>query len=118
MHEKKEINADLFQSTEITQDSLRICENELQIHVREDKSLGDIDLESDLLSELLFDGIQLFLTDAEGRSNFRANEAKNWVKEHDPDYDYSFNNVCNKVGIDPDMLRLGLVNIANSSIGL
>ena len=70
-----------------------------------------------LLSALLFDAIQLFLAGRSPRSfadvsAFRETQA--WIISHDREYVFSFENVCEALGIDPDYLRLGLINAFNS----
>lgn len=70
-----------------------------------------------LMSALLFDAIQLILS---GRQFRRASDALayretcDWVMSRDRDYVFSFENVCEGLGINPDYLRLGIVNICNS----
>lgn len=70
-----------------------------------------------LLSALLFDGVQscisyFIATTPDQRSQFR--EAYNWVMENDSDYAFSFVCVCEALGINPEYLRLGLVNASQS----
>ena len=80
-------------------------------------SYGD-EPEHGLLSALLFDGVQAYLsatTSSNQEEKMRFEEAFLWVQEEDPDYVFSFNNVCDSLGIHPDALRLGLVNIMRSS---
>lgn len=74
--------------------------------------------EDGLLSALLFDGVQAYLSlcSAENKDDIiRSEEAIEWVKEHNSQYAFSFNNVCGSLGIEPDALRLGLVNIMRST---
>jgi hypothetical protein len=74
--------------------------------------------ERNLLSALLFDGIQSYfsyaLNDAPAMKD-KYREAFNWVQSDDQEYVFSFSNVCEGVGIDPKALRLGLLNYVNSN---
>ncbi len=70
-----------------------------------------------LLSALLFDGVQscisyFIATSPDERSEFR--EAYNWVMDGDNDYAFSFICVCEALGINPEYLRLGLINASNT----
>jgi hypothetical protein len=70
-----------------------------------------------LLSALLFDGVQAFIayalsTTSKERCSFV--EAYRWVMDNGVEYAFSFNNVCEALGIHPDYLRYGLVNASNS----
>jgi hypothetical protein len=70
-----------------------------------------------LLSALLFDGVQscvsyLIASNPDERSEYR--EAYNWVMDTDTDYAFSFMCVCEALGINPEYLRLGLINASNS----
>lgn len=70
-----------------------------------------------LLSALLFDGVQSFISymlapSTEERSKYR--EAFQWVMNRNTDYAFSFNCVCDALGVNPEYLRLGLSNATNS----
>lgn len=71
-----------------------------------------------LMAAVLYDGIQNFLTyfsarGAEGRRKFK--EAHAWLHTAaGGDYVFSFPNVCECLGINPDYLRLGIINLVNS----
>ncbi len=70
-----------------------------------------------LMSALLFDGIQAYIayataTTEAARARFR--EAFNWVNRVGEDYVFSFDSVCEALGIDAQYLRLGLINACNS----
>jgi hypothetical protein len=41
-------------------------------------------------------------------------EAHQWVMDRSKEYVFSFDNVCEALGIQPDYLRYGLVNASNS----
>ncbi len=72
-----------------------------------------------LLSALLFDGVMGYMCYAAGGSGQRRyQEAFQWVKSRDAEYVFSFDNVCEGLGIDPQNLRLGLINAANSKKGV
>lgn len=71
-----------------------------------------------LMSALLFDGVQSYMSYVCARSEgLRAKyrEAYNWVTGKENEYIFSFENVCGGLGLDPDYLRVGLVNACNSS---
>lgn len=73
--------------------------------------------ERQLMSALLFDGVQNFMayaTAGTGRVRSRHKEAYLWVLSGNTDYVFSFCYCCEALGIDPDSLRLGLINLANS----
>jgi hypothetical protein len=70
-----------------------------------------------LLSALLFDGVQAFLSycravTKDERARYR--EAYYWVMQTEDDYPFAFPNVCENLGIHPEYLRAGLLNVANS----
>ena len=70
-----------------------------------------------LLSALLFDGIQsymnyVFASSASHRSRYR--EAFNWVHKKDTEYIFSFDCVCEALGVDSNFLRYGLLNSCSS----
>lgn len=70
-----------------------------------------------LLSALLFDGVQAYVhyalaTSPKDRSRFA--EAFNWVMDTGIEYAFSFNNVCDALGLNPEYLRLGLANASTS----
>ena len=62
---------------------------------------------------VLEDGIRCFQEHLRNpRSNPRllSQEAETWIKSVDYDWPFSFNNVCETLGIDPDALRSSLLN--------
>jgi hypothetical protein len=72
-----------------------------------------------LLSALLFDGIQSFISYATATTEATKathREAYNWVMKGSEDYVFSFHNVCEALGIKPEWLRIGLINAANSHL--
>jgi hypothetical protein len=72
-----------------------------------------------LLAALLFDGVQAYMNYACASSDaarVRYQEAFNWVSREGDEYVFSFENVCEALGIDAQYLRLGLLNACNSSL--
>jgi hypothetical protein len=70
-----------------------------------------------LMSALLFDGVQAYmgyLLNTKRKGTGRLHEAYRWVTDSSSDYVFSFNNVCESLGIDPDFLRYGLANAAQT----
>ena len=72
-----------------------------------------------LMSALLFDGLQSYVSYVVAgtervRSKYR--EAFNWVNKRGSEYVFSFDSVCEALGIDPDFLRYGLLNACNSRL--
>lgn len=70
-----------------------------------------------LMQALLFDAVQAYLMYANlggrpGRAKYQ--EAVSWVEERGNDYVFSFDSVCEGLGIDPEYLRYGLANALNS----
>ncbi|RME58170.1 MAG: hypothetical protein D6780_07180 [Candidatus Dadabacteria bacterium] len=74
--------------------------------------------ERTLLTALLFDGINAYLNYLSANTKQAASkyrEAYRWVHTYgDDDYLFSFESVCSALGINPDYLRCGLINAANS----
>ena len=74
--------------------------------------------ERSLMMAMLFDAVQGYICYSQLPQKKRARsiyrEAFNWVHDNSRDYVFSFNNVCEALGINPPYLRLGLLNIANS----
>lgn len=73
-----------------------------------------------LMSALLFDGVITCMNyagcDGKGaQSRFR--EAYSWIMRKGAEYIFSFENVCDCLGIDPNALRFGLINAVNSRRG-
>ena len=70
-----------------------------------------------LMSALLFDGVQAYMnyaTAACDAARNRYREAFNWVNSAGEDYVFSFESVCDALGVDAAYLRLGLLNACNS----
>jgi hypothetical protein len=70
-----------------------------------------------LLSALLFDGIQSFIAYAlasTAKERGKHAEAFNWIMAKSQDYAFSFENVCEALGLNAEWLRIGLLNASNS----
>ncbi|NDC38489.1 MAG: hypothetical protein EBZ48_10610 [Proteobacteria bacterium] len=75
--------------------------------------------ERTLLAAVLFDGLQAYMSYvcAKGReARKRYREAFNWVNSKDDQYIFSFENVCEGLGINPQFLRVGLSNACASQV--
>ncbi|NBW41273.1 hypothetical protein EBR25_09795 [bacterium] len=73
--------------------------------------------ERTLMSAILFDGIQAymnFICADTDRDQKKYEEAVRWVSREDHEYIFSFNNVCEGLGINAEYLRTGLTNAASS----
>lgn len=73
--------------------------------------------ERDLLGALLFDGIQAYVSYALAESSSqraRYAEAFNWVMDTQSEEPFSFNGVCEALGVSPEFLRFGLANATTS----
>ena len=67
--------------------------------------------EKSLLAAILEDGIQEYRKysrahDADGKRRFR--EAKEWIMGRDNEWIFSFENVCELLGLDPEYVRRGV----------
>lgn len=72
-----------------------------------------------LMSALLFDGVQAFLnystaTSSSQKSRYR--EAYNWVMLKGDEYIFSYENVCEGLGVDPEYLRNGLLGACDADM--
>lgn len=70
-----------------------------------------------LLSALLFDGIQSFMNYACAESKEVRNrylEAYNWVARRGTEYVFSFDSVCEALGVNAEYFRLGLLDASSS----
>ncbi len=63
-----------------------------------------------LMAALLSDGIESFITQSIAVSSGKSKktDALEWVETKDYSYVFSFDLVCESLGLDPDYLRLGL----------
>lgn len=71
-----------------------------------------------LMAAILFDGIQAYMNYSyevrNGRDGRKFREAHAWVHNGKNGYVFSFDNVCEGLGIEPEWLRLGLANAVQS----
>ena len=67
-----------------------------------------------LMSALLFDGVQSYLNSILSSAKEKNVEAVSWINSRDDSYVFSFQSVCEGLGIDPDALRLGIANFVSS----
>lgn len=73
-----------------------------------------------LMSALLFDGVINCMNYAGcgGKSaQARFREAFSWIMRAGNEYIFSFENVCDCLGVNADSLRMGLINVINSRRG-
>ena len=73
--------------------------------------------ERDLMCAILFDGIQAYMNYVSAKSaseQRQYEEAVQWVFRSDDEYVFSFQSVCEGLGVNPEYLRSGLLNAANS----
>jgi len=69
--------------------------------------------EGRLMLAILQDAVDCYQRHALARNpRHRAEfeEAKQWIASNDSDWVFSFENICNVLGIDPDYVRSGLAN--------
>jgi hypothetical protein len=75
--------------------------------------------ERGLMSAILFDGVQSFMSyvcATEPSVKERYKEAYSWITRREKEYVFSFESVCESLGLDAEYLRLGLINAANSKV--
>ena len=75
--------------------------------------------ERTLMAALLFDGLQSYMSFVCARTREAKNryrEAFNWVNSTENDYVFSFINVCEGLGIDPQFLKIGLANACTAQL--
>ncbi len=80
-----------------------------QFNVPDDAGIGGG--ERKLMAALLSDGIEAYIaqvTSPKASKRAKKHDACEWVDTKDPSYVFSFDIVCESLGIDPDYLRLGL----------
>lgn len=68
--------------------------------------------EKALMLAVLEDGIRCFqkyFTSTHSQSQLLARQAEEWIQRDDWDWPFSFNNVCEALGIDPEALRSSLL---------
>lgn len=72
-----------------------------------------------LLSALLFDGIHACITyilTKTSRQRSQNAEAYYWVMGRESEYPFSFENVCEALGMNPQYLRLGLLRASPAKL--
>ncbi len=82
---------------------------QLQQGFRRDSYLSG---EKALMLAVLEDGIRCFqehLTNPRSNPRLLSKQAEEWIRAVDYEWPFSFNNVCETLGIDPDALREKLV---------
>lgn len=73
--------------------------------------------ERKLMAAILSDGIEAYIAQCtSGSLSSRRNrvDASEWVETKDYSYVFSFDNVCECLGIDPEYLRMGLLRYVQS----
>jgi len=71
--------------------------------------------EGRLMLAILQDAVECYQRHALARNprhREEFEEAKTWITSSDTDWVFSFENICNVLGIDPDYVRSGLANRA------
>jgi hypothetical protein len=71
--------------------------------------------EGRLMLAILQDAVECYQRHAlarNPRNRAEFEEAKQWIASSDSDWVFSFENICNVLGIDPDYVRCGLANHA------
>ncbi len=73
-----------------------------------------------LMLAMLFDAVQAYICYAQLPQNKKMSsqyrESFNWIHAKSKDYIFSFTNVCEALGMNPDYLRLGLLNLVNTNV--
>lgn len=64
--------------------------------------------ERKLMAALLSDGIEAYIAHTTSTTEHHRSEVCDWVETRDHAYVFSFDVVCECLGIDPEYLRLGL----------
>ena len=75
--------------------------------------------EKALMLAVLEDGIRCFqehLTNARSNPRLLSKQAEDWIRADDWDWPFSFNNVCENLCIDPEALRLALLNCKSKKL--
>jgi len=77
--------------------------------------------EKALMLAILEDGIRCFqehLRNSRSNPRLLATQAETWIRSVDYEWPFSFNNVCEALGIDPDALRSALLRWKQNQRGL
>lgn len=80
---------------------------------------SQLEPEKTLMLAVLEDGIACFqkyllARDSRGKALFQ--EAERWIMEQDSDWLFSFENICEALGFEPDYLRAGLLRWKEAKI--
>ena len=70
-----------------------------------------------LMAAILFDAVQLLLSAKTLRRSadlLAVKEARSWIMSQEHDYVFSFESVCEGLGIDSGYMRLGIINALGS----
>ena len=70
--------------------------------------------EKRLILAILDDAVQSFIATVKPRNPKELRdfeEAQMWIMEADSDWIFSFDSICNQLGLDPDYLRSGLLKL-------
>jgi hypothetical protein len=70
-----------------------------------------------LMAALLSDGIEAYILHCSAKRGGERIDAVEWVETRDQDYVFSFDNVCDCLGIDAEYLRLGLMRYVEAVRG-
>jgi hypothetical protein len=81
---------------------------------------SQLDPEKKLMAAVLEDAVLCFqkhlrAKDKKGKSLFL--DAEEWILTNDPDWLFSFDNVCETLGLHPDYLRQGLLRWKETKLG-
>lgn len=84
----------------------------------EGKESGLTGAERNLMAAILADGIEAYINHRTAPSRKRKPrlDACEWVEQVDHSYVFSFDNVCESLGINPDYLRIGLSRYLSAKI--
>lgn len=86
-----------------------------QFNAPDDEGVGGG--ERRLMAAILSDGIEAYIHQSLSRiaGNARGRfDACDWIEAPDPGYVFSFDNVCECLGINPEYLRLGLLRYVDA----
>lgn len=85
-----------------------------------DKRLGgDEPVVACLKSDFFFGGLYMYYRNASNplrKFSRSLVDNETWIMVNDPEWEFSFINLCSELGIEPESLRLALVRWKNSSI--
>lgn len=77
--------------------------------------------ERELMTALLCDGIEAYMSSVSGQGSMCARErsdAMHWVNTRNYSYVFSFDVVCESLGLDPEYVRQGIYSYASNSENL